>query len=113
MADGLAYRPFGGPSGMDNGTDGMVNNQSGECGCLEVANPGNDMETFNSYDANRNLIVITATNHERLNRTFGYGFLIRLISATSFCKEIPYMSMLAVMEAVEKAHKAISEGLSF
>jgi YD repeat-containing protein len=87
---GLAYRPFGGPSGMHNGTDGVVNNQSGECGCLETANPGKDMETSYTYDANRNLTGITATNHERLNRTFGYDALNRLTSATSYYEELSY-----------------------
>jgi uncharacterized protein RhaS with RHS repeats len=41
------------------------------------------METSYTYDANRNLTGITATNHERLNRTFGYDALNRLTSATS------------------------------
>jgi RHS repeat-associated protein len=90
LVQGLTYRPFGGPAHIENGTGGVVNNQSGECGCLEVANPGKDMETLFTYDQNRNLTGITATNHPRLNRTFGYDALNRLTSATSYYEELSY-----------------------
>jgi RHS repeat-associated protein len=90
LVQGLTYQPFGGPVHIENGTGGVVNNQSGECGCLEVANPGQDIETYYTYDANRNLTGITATNHERLNRTFGYDALNRLTSATSYYETLAY-----------------------
>ncbi|MEJ2285993.1 MAG: RHS repeat-associated core domain-containing protein, partial [Desulfobacterales bacterium] len=81
LVSNLLYNPFGRPSGMNTGFGGTVNNQSSECACLEVANPGTPMEQQYIYDGNRNLISITGTNTPWFNQDFEYDSLGRLKQA--------------------------------
>ena len=80
--DNLDYNPFGGPKAMDTGAGGSVDNQSGECGCLESINPGQKMEQIYFYDSNGNLTNISATNTPWFNQEFTYDALNRLETAT-------------------------------
>jgi len=86
----MTYRPFGGPSGMDTGSGGIVSNQSGECDCVEIANPGTDKERTYTYDYNGNLISIEGTNTPWYNQDFVYDELNRLMSATGRYGNINY-----------------------
>ncbi|MBW2029265.1 MAG: RHS repeat protein [Deltaproteobacteria bacterium] len=86
----MTYNPFGGPRGLATGYGGAVNNSQGECGCLEVANPGQPMERMYSYDNNRNLISITATNTSWYNQSFSYDVLGRLSSAKGWYGTVSY-----------------------
>ena len=82
LAD-LAYRPFGGPSGLRNSAGGVVDNEYGECGCgVTVANPGTFLEQVYTYDNNKNLKSIAATNTPWYNQTFAYDALNRLTAAS-------------------------------
>jgi hypothetical protein len=58
LAQDMVYNPFGGPKGVSTGAGGEVENQSGECDCIEVVNPGSMMERIYSYDHNRNLLAV-------------------------------------------------------
>ena len=69
-------------SGLSAGAGGEVNNHSGECGCLTVANPGEQMERIYTYDNNRNLIDIHAPDVPWYNQSFTYDALNRLTDAT-------------------------------
>ena len=82
LVDNIAYKPFGKPTGLTTGSGGTVNNQSSDCDCLEVANPGEPMEQVYTYDENRNLTAIRGTNTPWFNQDFGYDALNRLTSAT-------------------------------
>jgi RHS repeat-associated protein len=79
LISGLDYNPFGTPTKMDTGNNGTVDNQSGDCGCLEVINPGQPMEQRYTYDDNRNLISIVAPYKPWYNQGFSYDTLGRLI----------------------------------
>jgi RHS repeat-associated protein len=78
----MAYRPFGGPSGMGTGSGGTVNHQSGECGCITVANARTDKERSYEYDHDGNLTFIVGTNTPWFNQGFTYDPLNRLVGAT-------------------------------
>jgi RHS repeat-associated protein len=78
----MAYRPFGGPSGMGTGSGGTVHHESGECGCITVANPGMEKERTYGYDPNGNLASIGGTNTPWFNQDFTYDALNRLVGAT-------------------------------
>ena len=82
LVDNIAYKPFGKPTGMTTGSGGTINNQSSDCDCLEVANPGEPMEQVYTYDDNRNLTAIRGTNTPWFNQDFSYDALNRLTSAT-------------------------------
>jgi RHS repeat-associated protein len=90
LATGLFYRPFGGPLGMINGTGGAVSNQSGECDCITVSNPGQPRERTYGYDPNRNLISITGVTTPWYSQTFAYDELNRLTIATGRYGTISY-----------------------
>jgi YD repeat-containing protein len=90
LASGMTYNPFGGPKGMNTGAGGEVDNRSGECGCIEVANPGSQMEMAYLYDDNRNLLSLTAPNVPWMNQSFTYDALNRLIQAQGRYGEIAY-----------------------
>ncbi|CAB1058714.1 Rhs family protein, partial [Olavius sp. associated proteobacterium Delta 1] len=90
LMDNMAYNPFGGPKAMDNGSGGSVDNQSGECGCLEKINPGAKMEQVYSYDNNGNLTNIAATNTPWLSQDFTYDALNRLETATGNYGSVSY-----------------------
>jgi RHS repeat-associated protein len=90
LANGLTYRPFGGPLGLTNGSGGVVSNQAGECDCVTVSNPGQPRERTYVYDYNRNLTSITGTTTPQYSQTFGYDELNRLISATGRYGSISY-----------------------
>ena len=62
LVSNMIYNPFGRPAGMTTGSGGVINNQSSECACLEVANPGSFMEQQYIYDANRNLLSVPDTD---------------------------------------------------
>ena len=84
LVSNIAYLPFGAPKAMDLGSGAAVDNQSGECECLESANPSQQMEQSYSYDGNGNLESVQAANAylARYNRTYAYDALNRLESAT-------------------------------
>lgn len=86
----MTYNPFGGPKGMSTGAGGEVDNQSGECGCIEVANPGSQMEMVYTYDDNRNLLSVTAPNAPWLDQSFTYDALNRLTHAEGRYGEADY-----------------------
>jgi len=90
LVDNIAYKPFGKPTGLTTGSGGTVNNQSGECDCLEVANPGEPMEQVYIYDENQNITAIRGTNTPWVNQDFGYDALNRLTSATGSYGTIGY-----------------------
>lgn len=50
LVSNMTYNPFGSPKGMGTGSGGSVNNVSSECGCVTVANPGEQMERTFTYD---------------------------------------------------------------
>ncbi|MHC4676619.1 MAG: RHS repeat domain-containing protein [Planctomycetota bacterium] len=75
---------------MSTGSGGVVNNQGGECDCVEVANPGEQMERIYTYDNNRNLKTIEATNTPWYNQNFTYDPLNRLTEASGRYGEISY-----------------------
>jgi len=81
LVSNMTYNPFGGPKGLSTGSGGEVNNQSGECDCIKIANPGEQMERIYTYDNNRNLIDIQGTNTSWYNQSFTYDTLNRLTSA--------------------------------
>lgn len=72
LISNMTYHPFGGPKGMDTGSGGEVDNQSGECECIEVANPGSMMERRYTYDHKRNLLSLTAPNTPWYSQSFTY-----------------------------------------
>jgi len=90
LINNMTYNPFGSPKGLSTGSGGVVNNHSGECGCIERANPGEQMERIYTYDSNRNLIDIHAPNLPWYNQTFTYDALNRLISAEGRYGSISY-----------------------
>ncbi|MBW2027984.1 MAG: RHS repeat protein [Deltaproteobacteria bacterium] len=90
LVAGMTYNPFGGPKGLSTGYGGEVNNSQGECGCLEVANPGQQMERIYSYDNNRNLISITAPNTPWYSQSFTYDALQRLTQAQGWYGSLSY-----------------------
>jgi RHS repeat-associated protein len=90
LVSDMVYNPFGRPSGMNTGFGGTINNQSSECACLEVANPGSFMEQQYIYDGNRNLISITGTNTPWFNQDFAYDSLGRLKQAIGTYGSINY-----------------------
>jgi RHS repeat-associated protein len=90
LVDNLAYKPFGKPTGLTTGSGGTVNNQSNNCDCLEVANPGEPMEQVYTYDENQNLTSIRGTNTPWFNQDFSYDALNRLTSATGSYGTIGY-----------------------
>jgi RHS repeat-associated protein len=90
LVSNMTYNPFSGPNGLSTGAGGVVFNQSGECDCIEVANPGEQMERTYSYDSNRNLTSITATNIPWYNQTFTYDALNRLTYASGRYGVISY-----------------------
>jgi YD repeat-containing protein len=63
LVDNLSYRPFGGPSGMDTGAGGSIQNKSGECDCLEESNPSGPRTRSYGYDNNRNLTEVRTFNN--------------------------------------------------
>ncbi len=81
LVSNMTYNPFGSPKGMGTGSGGEVDNVTGECGCVEVANPGEQMERYYTYDDNRNLISITGTNTPQYDKAFTYDALNRLFEA--------------------------------
>ena len=90
LMDNMSYNPFGGPKAMDTGAGGSVENQSGECNCLEQINPGEMMEQIYSYDNNGNLINIAATNTSWLSQGLNYDALNRLETASGVYGAISY-----------------------
>jgi len=68
---------------------GEVNNQSGESGSFEVANPGEQMERIYTYDGNH-LIDIHAPNVPWYNQSFTYDALNRLTHAEGRYGTISY-----------------------
>ncbi len=79
----MTYKPFGAPSGLNNGAGGSVSSISTDCGCLEVTNPGGKMEQQYTYDDNGNVTAITWTNLPGYNQTYAYDELNRLTTATN------------------------------
>jgi YD repeat-containing protein len=77
LIDNPVYGAFGRPLSMTTGSGATVNNQTGECDCLEVSNPGAPMEQVYAYDGNRNVTAITGTQKPWLNQTFSYDALNR------------------------------------
>jgi YD repeat-containing protein len=90
LVSNMTYNPFGRPSGMNTGFGGTINNQSSECACLEVANPGSFMEQQYIYDGNRNLVSITGTNTPWFNQDFEYDSLGHLKQAIGTYGTINY-----------------------
>lgn len=90
LIDNPVYGAFGRPLSMTTGSGATVNNQTGECDCLEVSNPGAPMEQVYSYDGNRNVTAITGTQKPWLNQTFTYNSLDRLTGATGLYGTIGY-----------------------
>ncbi len=90
LLSNMTYRPFGGPSGMNTGSGGIVSNQSGECDCVEIANPGTDKERTYTYDYNGNLTSIRGTNTPWYDQDFLYDEQNRLISTTGRYGTINY-----------------------
>ncbi len=90
LVSGMTYNPFAGPNGMTNGAGGVVYNQSGECNCLQVANPGEQMEKIYEYDNNRNLVSFTYPNLSGYDQTFTYDALNRLETAQGWYGDISY-----------------------
>ena len=90
LVSNMTYNPFGLPKGMNTGFGGEVNNVSGECDCVEVANPGEQMERIYTYDSNRNLIGIQGTNTYWYNQAFTYDALNRLTNAQGRYGTISY-----------------------
>jgi RHS repeat-associated protein len=82
LVSNMTYNPFSRPKGLSTGAGGAVNNQSGECDCLEIANPGQQMERVYTYDNNRNLTDIYAPNTPWYDQAFTYDALNRLTDAT-------------------------------
>jgi YD repeat-containing protein len=71
LASDLAYHPFGGGlSDMQSGAGGSLNNQAGACGCLTIANIGEDMEQQYHYDSNGNLTALETTRYPELSVVF-------------------------------------------
>jgi RHS repeat-associated protein len=81
LVSNMTYNPFGSPKGLSTGAGGEVYNQSGECECVEVANPGEQMERIYTYDNNSNLTDIYGINTPWYNQSFTYDALNRLTSA--------------------------------
>ena len=90
LIDNPVYGAFGRPLSMTTGAGVAVNNQSGECDCLEVSNPGAPMEQVYAYDGNRNVTEITGTQKSWLSQTFSYDALNRLTGATGLYGTIGY-----------------------
>ena len=67
---------------MDTGAGGTVDNQSGECNCLESINACQMMEQVYTYDDNANMTDIAATNTPWLSQSFTYDALNRLATAS-------------------------------
>ena len=66
---------------MSTGAGAQVDNRTGECGCIETANPGSQMEMSYVFDDNRNLLSVTAPNAPWLNQSFSYDSHNRLTHA--------------------------------
>ncbi|MCK4788902.1 MAG: RHS repeat protein, partial [Desulfobacteraceae bacterium] len=81
LVSNMTYNPFGNPKGLNTGSGGEVNNQSGESGSIERANPGEQMERVYTYDGNRNLIDVYSPNIPWYNQAFTYDTLNRHTSA--------------------------------
>ncbi len=90
LISNMTYNPFGSPKGISTGSGGEVDNVSGECGCVTVANPGEQMERTFNYDGNSNLTSIVGTNTPWYNQTFTYDALNRLINAEGMYGTIGY-----------------------
>jgi len=86
----MTYNPFAGPKGMSTGAGGEVDNRSGECGCIETANPGSQMEMAYTYDDNRNLLSVAAPNAPWLDQSFTYDSHNRLTQAQGRYGNIAY-----------------------
>jgi len=82
LVSNLVYQPFGRPKSLSSASGGIVDTQSGDCGCLEVANPGTPWEMVYTYDGNRNVKTIQGTNKPWLNQDYTYDPLNRLTAAT-------------------------------
>ena len=78
LISNMTYNPFGSPKALTTGSGGEVENQSGECDCLEASNPGETLERVFTYDDNRNLLSITAANASWYDQEFDYDALNRL-----------------------------------
>jgi RHS repeat-associated protein len=83
LVSNVSYKPFGKPKGMTKGTGGVVNNQSSDCDCIESINTGKFTEQIYTYDNNKNLTSIRATNMPHLDKDFTYDALSRLETATN------------------------------
>ena len=59
-----------------------MNNQSSDCDCIEVANPGSPMEQVYTYYANRNLHTVRGTTTPWFNIDYTYDALNRLTQAS-------------------------------
>ncbi|MBW2340188.1 MAG: RHS repeat protein, partial [Deltaproteobacteria bacterium] len=81
LVSNMTYNPFGNPKGLSTGSGGEINNQFGQGGHIEVANPGEQMERVYTYDNNRNLIDVHSPNIPWYNQDFTYDTLNRLTSA--------------------------------
>ena len=81
LVDNLAYKPFGKPTALSLGSWGTVNNQSAECDCLEMINPGEQMEQSYTYDHKGNLLYTQEPNTPWANQYFNYDLLNRLTRA--------------------------------
>ncbi len=90
LVSNMTYNPFGGPKGLSTGAGGQVSNEPGACECIDVTNPGEQMERKYTYDGNRNLLSITATNTPWFNQEFTYDALDRLKNAVGRYGMITY-----------------------
>jgi len=86
----ISYNPFGAPSEMTTGAGGDVYNQSGDCGCTRVLNPGAPMELIYTYYDDRNLKSIRGTRTPWFNQDFVYDSLGRLKQAIGKYGTIDY-----------------------
>jgi RHS repeat-associated protein len=78
----ISYNPFSGPMRLTTGSGGNVYNQSSDCGCIEVSNPGSPMEQVFTYYDDRNLKSIRGTYTPWFDQDFSYDSLGRLENAT-------------------------------
>jgi len=98
LMGGISYYAFGPPAGMSFGptdgtrswSDGVVENEFGECGCITRSNSGKEKEMVYGYDANGNLTSIRGTNQPWLREDFSYDGLNRLVGASGRYGTIDY-----------------------
>jgi RHS repeat-associated protein len=85
-----AYNPFGPPSEIGTGYGQIIDNTSGECGCLEDTNPGDPLAIGYSYDKNGNLTDLLHINDPSRDLHFEYDSLGMLSFASGWFGQIDY-----------------------